>query len=98
LRDPVCGTVLDEKTAKFRINFEGETYYFCSASCKKKFKRHPKKFVKQFTFHRNLLIKSARAHLKNTVAAVNLNQARHLQKRIKNEGKNSSQTLKKDGG
>jgi len=28
LRDPVCGTVLDEKTAKFRINFEGETYYF----------------------------------------------------------------------
>jgi len=46
LRDPVCGTVLDEKEAKFRINFEGETYYFCSASCKKKFKRHPRKFVK----------------------------------------------------
>jgi len=46
LRDYVCGTLLDEKTAKFRINFEGETYYFCSASCKKKFKRHPKKFVK----------------------------------------------------
>jgi YHS domain-containing protein len=44
LRDPVCGAVLDEKTAK--INFEGETYYFCSTSCKKKFKRHPKKFVK----------------------------------------------------
>jgi len=46
LRDPVCGVVLDEKTAKFQINFEGETYYFCSVSCKKKFKRHPKKFVK----------------------------------------------------
>jgi Cu+-exporting ATPase len=45
VRDPVCGAVLDEKTAKFRINFEGETYYFCSASGKKKFKRHPKKFV-----------------------------------------------------
>jgi YHS domain-containing protein len=44
LRDTVCGTVLEEKTAKFRINFEGETYYF-SASCKKKFKRNPKKFV-----------------------------------------------------
>jgi len=25
LRDPVCGAVLDEKTAKFKINFEGET-------------------------------------------------------------------------
>jgi Cu+-exporting ATPase len=36
VRDPVCGAVLDEKTAKFRINFEGETYYFCSASCKEK--------------------------------------------------------------
>jgi len=46
LRDPVCGAVLDEKTAKFRINFEGETYYFCSVICKKKFKRHPNKFVK----------------------------------------------------
>ena len=46
MRDYVCGTVLEEKTAKFKINFEGETYYFCSASCKKKFKRHPKKFVK----------------------------------------------------
>ena len=40
----MCGSVLDEKTAKFRINFESETYYFCSVSCKKKFKRHPKKF------------------------------------------------------
>jgi len=46
LRDPVCGAVLDEKTAKFRINFEGGAYYFCSVSCKKKLKRHPKKFVK----------------------------------------------------
>jgi len=45
LRDYVCGAVLDEKTAKFKITFEGETYYF-SVSCKKKFKRHPKKFVK----------------------------------------------------
>jgi len=42
----VCGAVLDEKTVKFKINFEGERYYFCSAGCRKKFKRHPKKFVK----------------------------------------------------
>jgi len=43
--DPMCSIVLDEKTAKFRINFEGETYY-CSVNCKKKFKHHPRKFVK----------------------------------------------------
>jgi YHS domain-containing protein len=24
-RDPVCGVVLDEKTAKFKISHEGET-------------------------------------------------------------------------
>jgi len=46
IRDYVCGIALDEKTAKFKISFEGETYYFCSVRCKKKFKRHPKKFVK----------------------------------------------------
>jgi len=46
LRDPVCGAVLDEKTARFKISFEGSTYYFCSVSCKKKFERHPKKFIK----------------------------------------------------
>ena len=45
-RDPVCGVVLDEKTSKFKINHDGETYYFCSVKCKKKFKRNPRKFVK----------------------------------------------------
>lgn len=46
MRDIVCGIVLDEKTAKCKISFEGETYHFCSTYCKKKFKRNPKKFVK----------------------------------------------------
>jgi Cu+-exporting ATPase len=45
-RDPVCGAVLDEKTAKFKITFDRETYYFCSLTCKKRFKRQPMKFVK----------------------------------------------------
>jgi Cu+-exporting ATPase len=45
-KDPVCGIVLDEKTAKFKITYDGETYHFCSLACKKKFKRHPMKFVK----------------------------------------------------
>ena len=44
-RDRVCGMVLDEKTLRFRIKYEGETYYFCSAKCKKRFKRNPRKFV-----------------------------------------------------
>jgi len=45
-RDPVCGTIMDEKTAKFKITYDGELYYFCSVTCKKRFKRHPGKFVK----------------------------------------------------
>ena len=45
-RDPVCGAVLDEDTAKFKITHDGETYYFCSIQCKKRFKRHAAKFIK----------------------------------------------------
>ena len=45
-KDPVCGIILDEKTSKFKITFDGETYHFCSVTCKKRFKRHPAKFVK----------------------------------------------------
>lgn len=45
-RDPVCGTNLDERSAKFKITHDGETYYFCSVNCKKKFKRNRAKFVK----------------------------------------------------
>jgi len=46
MRDPVCGTVLDENTAKFKISYDGETVHFCSLVCKKRFKRQPTKFVK----------------------------------------------------
>lgn len=46
MRDPVCGAVLDENTAKFKISYEGDTYHFCSLVCKKRFKRQPTKFVK----------------------------------------------------
>jgi Cu+-exporting ATPase len=44
--DPVCGAVLNERTARFRMSYDGETYYFCSVKCKKKFKRNPRKFAK----------------------------------------------------
>jgi len=44
-RDPVCGVILNEKTAKYKITHDGETYYFCSVKCKKKFKRNREKFA-----------------------------------------------------
>jgi Cu+-exporting ATPase len=46
-KDPVCGMILTEKTARFKIKYEGETTYFCSVKCKKKFKRNPRKFIKE---------------------------------------------------
>lgn len=45
-RDPVCGIILNEKTAKYKITHDGEKYYFCSVKCKKKFKRNRSKFAK----------------------------------------------------
>ena len=44
-RDPVCGAVLDDKTAKYKMKHDGETLYFCSVKCKKKFKRNRAKFA-----------------------------------------------------
>ena len=40
--DPVCGMQVDERTAKGGSSmFEGKSYYFCSAGCKKKFDAAP---------------------------------------------------------
>lgn len=54
-RDPVCGVILNEKTAKYKITHDGEKYYFCSVKCKKKFKRNRSKFADEqiFLIHTN---------------------------------------------
>ena len=39
--DPVCGMQVDESSAKNTSVFDGGTYYFCSAGCKKKFDANP---------------------------------------------------------
>ena len=45
MQDPVCGMTVDEKTAAATASYEGRTYYFCSASCKSKFEKEPKKYA-----------------------------------------------------
>jgi YHS domain-containing protein len=45
-KDPVCGMEVNEKTAKWKTNYAGKTYYFCSEGCKQMFEKNPKKFVK----------------------------------------------------
>lgn len=44
--DPVCGMEINPDTAAGQSEFKGETYYFCSPSCKEKFDAAPDKFIK----------------------------------------------------
>ncbi len=33
VKDPVCGMMIDPKTAAGSVTSGGQTYYFCSAAC-----------------------------------------------------------------
>jgi YHS domain-containing protein len=35
--DVVCQGQVDEKTAKWKSEYQGKTYYFCAPMCKQKF-------------------------------------------------------------
>jgi YHS domain-containing protein len=48
-KDPICGMMVDEKTARFKSEVGGKTYYFCAASCKTTFDKNPAKFTKGST-------------------------------------------------
>jgi YHS domain-containing protein len=37
---------VDEKTAKFKTEYKGKTYYFCAPGCKIAFEADPEKFLK----------------------------------------------------
>jgi YHS domain-containing protein len=37
---------VDEKTAQFKTDYKGSTYYFCSPGCKRAFESEPEKYLK----------------------------------------------------
>ena len=43
--DPVCGMEVDPKTAAAAWEFEGLTYYFCSAGCLADFQEDPGSYL-----------------------------------------------------
>ena len=43
--DPVCNMKVDRATAKWTTAHEGETYYFCSEGCLRKFKADPAAYL-----------------------------------------------------
>jgi YHS domain-containing protein len=45
-KDPICGMMVDEKSAKFKSDFGGKTYYFCSPGCYSTFNSNPAKYAK----------------------------------------------------
>ena len=48
-RDPVCDMEIDENSAAGRAQYEGQTYYFCTQSCKDEFELNPQQYVNRDT-------------------------------------------------
>jgi YHS domain-containing protein len=44
-KDPVCGMQVDPQKAAGKSEYQGKTYYFCSAGCKKKFDANPSQYA-----------------------------------------------------
>jgi len=45
--DPACGMRVDPKTAAASYEYQGQTYYFCSTTCKDKFVKDPHKYLSE---------------------------------------------------
>jgi Cu+-exporting ATPase len=44
-KDPVCGMKVEPANAAGTSAYRGQTYYFCSDSCKQAFDRYPDAYV-----------------------------------------------------
>jgi YHS domain-containing protein len=49
--DPVCGMEVDEKTATWKSEYKGMTYYFCAPGCKASFDKDPEKYLSGALHH-----------------------------------------------
>jgi YHS domain-containing protein len=45
VKDLVCKMTIDEKTAPYRSEYQGKTYYFCAKGCLVAFERDPEKYI-----------------------------------------------------
>ncbi len=45
--DPVCGMIVEIRTARHRSNLAGQDYYFCCPACKRLFERNPQEYLVQ---------------------------------------------------
>jgi YHS domain-containing protein len=45
-KDVVCGMQVDPAKAAGKSEYQGKTYYFCSAACKSKFDANPSQYAR----------------------------------------------------
>ncbi len=45
--DPVCKMDIIEESAQHKAEYQGKTYYFCSAACRNAFEKSPRKYLKE---------------------------------------------------
>ena len=45
--DLVCGMKVEEEQPRFTSDYNGQTYAFCSAECRRKFDDHPDYFIQR---------------------------------------------------
>jgi Cu+-exporting ATPase len=43
--DPVCKMEVNPASAEAQSEYEGQTFYFCSAECKRKFDANPQQYL-----------------------------------------------------
>ena len=43
--DPVCKMEVNPASAEAQSQYQGQTFYFCSAECKQKFDAHPEQYI-----------------------------------------------------
>jgi YHS domain-containing protein len=44
-KDPVCGMEINPQQAAATSEYQGQTYYFCSAGCKQTFDANPQQYA-----------------------------------------------------
>ena len=47
IKDVVCNMKVDEKTTEYKLEYDGDAYYFCGPGCREEFSRNPKKWLKR---------------------------------------------------
>jgi YHS domain-containing protein len=45
VRDLVCGMDVDETSSTLKVEYRGQTYFFCAQSCKERFEGSPEEFI-----------------------------------------------------